>query len=423
MVAVDEAQREVNELLGYLEPDETLDDCMARLSRLCTSLRTSLPFLEEQEAKKGIRLRVGQVLELAGPSGACKTESLLQAAATCVLPQRFDGCGSAVLFVDMSGGLDPLRLVQILDARIRMSAAGRSESGSKILRECLARFQVVRCFDNLELVCALKASVLRQAQQKHRPGDDDQDGSGTSFRLILVDNISAFYWSDRNFNGAPKADPLHLDGKAKRGGRFLALDDCSYSLQTVRVPAACDVVAQHSILERRSDPALACLLSHVCVCVCSCVPACGLGLRPDRKSPVRCGDQDEGGCDRHQTFAGVCFLGSSMEGGPGVHARQKETCRRAAKVMAEHRDPSRGLEKGSAQRGWRVHRIVGDTRGRIHAELPRHGARTAAGMIGKPRLLIGASKQGRGTQPVRQSCQVVAQMNGCRCTLEGVTFV
>ena len=101
MVAVDEAQREVNELLGYLEPDETLDDCMARLSRLCTSLRTSLPFLEEQEAKKGIRLRVGQVLELAGPSGACKTESLLQAAATCVLPQRFDGCGSAVLFVDM----------------------------------------------------------------------------------------------------------------------------------------------------------------------------------------------------------------------------------------------------------------------------------------------------------------------------------
>lgn len=149
-----------------MTPDETCEDLLCRLARTQIELKTSLPFLDcpssavAKTKKRRLRMRKGQVLELCGTNDTCKTECLLQAAAICVLPKACGGCSSSVLFIEMRSGADPLRLVQILDARIRRTE--KLAGGSRLLEEGLRRFELVRCYNNVDLICALKAVAARE---------------------------------------------------------------------------------------------------------------------------------------------------------------------------------------------------------------------------------------------------------------------
>lgn len=188
-------EREVRlELLRWVTPDETGEDLAQRLARTNINLTTSLPFLDDLEWHNGkhqgyvdlelerqtrrrrrrVKIRAGQVLEICGGHATCKTECLLQAAATCILPQACGGCGRPALLIANLSGFDPLRLVHILDTRIRKSK--NAGLGHAMLEESLKRFQLTRCYNNTDILLAL-----------------NQFGASGCADLLLIDNISAFY--------------------------------------------------------------------------------------------------------------------------------------------------------------------------------------------------------------------------------------
>lgn len=183
-------------------------------------------------------LRAGQMVEVCGVGGSGKTEILMQAAVNCVMPKRrggvdFGGCESSVLLIDLDGKFDTLRLLEILTARIKdaiANAAAHEASpaeldvlNDQVYVECMSRFQMLRCHSSLDFLKAL--SVVERiftAQEEKSSAANAVDGGGSFVgggneniekitsaggvgcrqqprpkRLLLIDNIAAFYWLDR----------------------------------------------------------------------------------------------------------------------------------------------------------------------------------------------------------------------------------
>lgn len=74
----------MEEVQRFLAADETAAQLLART--FVAPLRTGLPLID-----RFLSFRGGQVLEVAGGSGVGRTTALLQVAATCVLPEVFEG--------------------------------------------------------------------------------------------------------------------------------------------------------------------------------------------------------------------------------------------------------------------------------------------------------------------------------------------
>ena len=222
------------------------------LSRTLTDpVLTGVPFIDQHGA-----LRAGQLMEVCGVGGSGKTEILMQAAVNCALPVeshgvRFGGCATHVLLLDLDGKFDTLRLLKILTARItdalgRRGGAGNDESNGDetnsinqnnarisdaVYRESVGRFRMIRCQNSLDFLKAL--AVVGRVFERHETNagggygeivggmtDGGANGNGNNSetfskkktndkpprRLLLVDNVAAFYWLDRasrREHGAP----------------------------------------------------------------------------------------------------------------------------------------------------------------------------------------------------------------------------
>jgi hypothetical protein len=203
------------------------------LSRTLTDpVLTGIPFVDAHGA-----MRAGQLVEVCGVGGSGKTEILMQAAVNCALPReregvRFGGCESSVLLLDLDGKFDTLRLLKILTARVEaalaresarrkhgaVSNASEEETANALVRlsdavyrESVGRFQMVRCHNSLDFLKALavvdkiferrerdNAKATRETKERESTKNDgSDDGSAPPRRLLLVDNVAAFYWLDR----------------------------------------------------------------------------------------------------------------------------------------------------------------------------------------------------------------------------------
>ena len=212
------------------------------LSRTLTDpVLTGIPFVDAHGA-----MRAGQLVEVCGVGGSGKTEILMQAAVNCALPRerdgvRFGGCESSVLLLDLDGKFDTLRLLKILTARVeaalaretrdaRTNAPGPGLEGllrkgpdghkeaddalvrlsDSVYRESVGRFQMVRCHNSLDFLKALavvdKIFERREALAATRAAAETETDAETVTkkraaapprRLLLVDNVAAFYWLDR----------------------------------------------------------------------------------------------------------------------------------------------------------------------------------------------------------------------------------
>ena len=187
------------------------------MSRVLTDpMTTGIPFIDEHGA-----LRAGQMLEVCGVGGSGKTEILMQAAVKCVMPRcrggvDFGGCESSVLLIDLDGKFDTLRLLKILTARVKDALARarppKTEAEFEALNdavyvECMSRFQILRCHSSLDFLKALTVVERLFAVQEANGSASCAGTSGTKpNRLLLIDNIAAFYWLDRasrHDHGAP----------------------------------------------------------------------------------------------------------------------------------------------------------------------------------------------------------------------------
>lgn len=182
---------------------------------------TGIPFVDAHGA-----LRAGQLVEVCGVGGSGKTEILMQAAVNCALPRerrgvRFGGCESSVLLLDLDGKFDTLRLLKILTARIEDAIArfiGTETApdlrdpefatlSDETYRESVGRFQMVRCHNSLDFLKALSVvDVIFKRREFLESTKMPRSASSLPRRLLLVDNVAAFYWLDRasrREHGAP----------------------------------------------------------------------------------------------------------------------------------------------------------------------------------------------------------------------------
>ncbi|KAK9153314.1 hypothetical protein Sjap_000794 [Stephania japonica] len=188
-----------NEAKSWIHGDESAKQILARVAR-------KRPFLLRPPLHR-VPLRVGNVVEIVGPSPSAKTHVLMQAAISCILPNdwkgiHYGGLESLVMYFDLDCRFDVERFTQLLKHCI-MDCNGLGNGNLKkhgILSEsfhdfeelflsCMRRFSYVRCYNSLEFLSTLKTfrCHLRKENEKH--------GVGASF--LMIDSISAFYWTDR----------------------------------------------------------------------------------------------------------------------------------------------------------------------------------------------------------------------------------
>lgn len=137
-----------------------------------------------------------------------------------MLPEAAGGLEVDVVFVDTDYSLDMFRLVSILDTRLTagkttrrprvkvqqdpvpeliqvwfgldpgLSSSSSSAGTTEVaLRSCLSRLLVVHCSSSSQLLLTLHFLETTLS-------------SRSSLALLLIDSISAFYWSDRSEGGA-----------------------------------------------------------------------------------------------------------------------------------------------------------------------------------------------------------------------------
>lgn len=107
--------KEREEIESWIKGDENGAQMLKRVWRV-------RPFILPPPLHR-VPLRVGNVLELVGPSPSAKTQILIQTAITCILPKHWNGMhyggfDHLVLFIDLDSRFDINRFAQLLLHRI-----------------------------------------------------------------------------------------------------------------------------------------------------------------------------------------------------------------------------------------------------------------------------------------------------------------
>jgi DNA-repair protein XRCC2 len=147
------------------------------------------------------------VIEFYGKSGSGKTQILFHLIANCILPQDWNGAslggrGVGVIFVDTDYHFSLVRLVEILEERIKscflhqglpMTSTADLQT---FVKSCLSRLIVAKCDSTAELLDTMRSFDKTLCYR-------------TDIRLMMIDSVSAFYWrgrgdGDENYQGREK---------------------------------------------------------------------------------------------------------------------------------------------------------------------------------------------------------------------------
>ena len=227
----------LEETLAFLAPSETARAYLDRALR--EPLRSGIPFVDARDPEPA--LRAGEIVEIVGAPGSGKTEFVTEIAAHAVLPRardgvRYDGSEARVIVIDCDGKFDQLRLLRALNRKIEEKLANVRENQRVTMRdevyeESMSRFTLVRAHgmvDALKTLTALDAAWSGAIESAKRDGlfvdaetgeaGEDVECAGAnganggemakfaSQRLVICDNVAAFYWLDRasrKDHGAP----------------------------------------------------------------------------------------------------------------------------------------------------------------------------------------------------------------------------
>ncbi|KAM0960967.1 hypothetical protein ACFX13_020722 [Malus domestica] len=169
----------------WIDGDESAAEMLGRVA-------AERPFLLIPPLHR-VPLRVGNVVELVGPSSSAKTLILIQAAVNCILPKEWNGVHYGglerlVMFLDLDCRFDILRLSEMLKLRI-MEPNGSMNYDEGLFNLCMRRFLYVRCYDSLQFLATLKTMHyrLRKEKEEHH----------VSIYLLMIDSIGSFHWIDR----------------------------------------------------------------------------------------------------------------------------------------------------------------------------------------------------------------------------------
>ncbi|EPS71782.1 hypothetical protein M569_02980, partial [Genlisea aurea] len=177
--------------LSWIRANETAGDVLVRVL-------TERPFLVLPPPLHRIPIRVGNVVEIVGPSSSAKTLILIQTAINCILPNEWKGMQlggleRAVHFIDLDCRFDVLSLSRALKMRITKS---ENVIDTELFAACMKRFIYTRCYNSSEFLATLKALYFRLQN-----GMNDQKNYPY---MLMLDSVGAFYWMDHGL-GAPSS--------------------------------------------------------------------------------------------------------------------------------------------------------------------------------------------------------------------------
>ncbi|KAL8485967.1 hypothetical protein ACS0TY_028029 [Phlomoides rotata] len=182
--------------VSWIKADETAKEALLRIL-------TERPFLLLPPPLHRLPFRVGNTVEIVGPSPSAKTLILTQAAINCILPKewkgvQYGGLERAVMFIDLDCRFDVSSFSKALERRIvgdnglRSSVKGNENGYDKdLFVACLKRFLYIRCYNSFEFLATLKTLHSRLQNEKEK--------QGSSVYMLMIDSIGAFYWMDRAF--------------------------------------------------------------------------------------------------------------------------------------------------------------------------------------------------------------------------------
>jgi DNA-repair protein XRCC2 len=143
------------------------------------------------------------VIELCGPEGTGKSEILLNAVASVILPKRWksiplNGKDASVIYIDNDYKFSILRLVTLMENRISTNLKTIDQQDLELsqltndievlIKKCLSKLSIVRCASSSEFLVTLYS--LEQTLL-----------SNPNISVVMIDSISAFYWVDKCNNG------------------------------------------------------------------------------------------------------------------------------------------------------------------------------------------------------------------------------
>lgn len=166
----------------WLGEDETAREMLDRV-------QPERPFLLPPPLHR-VPLRVGNVLEIVGPSTSAKTNILIQAAISCILPVEYGGLGYIVVFFDLDCRFDILRFSDLLKHRIIISAIQEEKNNEEVFALCMKRFRYTTCHDSFEFLASLKTLNYRLPKER-------------DVHILMIDSIGAFHWMDRVLSTFP----------------------------------------------------------------------------------------------------------------------------------------------------------------------------------------------------------------------------
>ncbi|KAI4357099.1 hypothetical protein L6164_001068 [Bauhinia variegata] len=178
---------DITVLKRWIGGDESAQEMLARVPRPFSLL----PPLHR------VPFRVGNVVELVGPSSSAKTHILIQTAIGCILPKNWNGVeygglDQLVVFVDLDCRFDIMRMSEMLIHRIiEAGGTANQDYDENLYKLCMSRFLYIRCSNTFEFLQTLKTLHYRLEKEK------EAHGFCNGLNLLMIDSIGAFHWVDR----------------------------------------------------------------------------------------------------------------------------------------------------------------------------------------------------------------------------------
>ncbi|XP_054808123.1 DNA repair protein XRCC2 homolog [Prosopis cineraria] len=209
----------------WIDGDENANQMLARVLM-------ARPFLLPPPLHR-VPLRVGNVVELIGPSPSAKTHILTQTAISCILPKRWNdveygGLDRLVVFVDLDCRFDVMRLSEMLKYRImEVEGAVDGDHYKTLYNLCMSRFLYIHCYNSFDFLQTLK--TLHYRLQK------EEEDHGVSSLMLMI---------DRNF--------IKDNQQAERVSRNVTRNDQPIQYREY-MPSVWQAFVTHRILVRASD--------------------------------------------------------------------------------------------------------------------------------------------------------------------------
>lgn len=127
-----------------------------------------------------------ETIEIIGNASTGKTLFLTECIAKCIIPQNACGLDTGVVYIDLDGQFNIIKLVKIIKRIIK-------NADDNLVKACLNKLTLINCYDSPTLYVTFQRLKLFLTEQ-------------SQVGLVILDSVSANYWQDSVSGGEKYMD-------------------------------------------------------------------------------------------------------------------------------------------------------------------------------------------------------------------------